>query len=54
MGGGDEWHRFPMPIADISVGNCAGSRAVFDALMIALIVLAVLGPAAYAGLCRRI
>jgi len=25
-----------------------------DALMIVLIVLAVLGPAAYAGLCRRI
>jgi len=27
---------------------------MFDVLMIALIVLAALGPAAYAGLCRRI
>jgi len=27
---------------------------MFDALMIALIVLAVLGSAGYAGLCRRI
>jgi hypothetical protein len=31
-----------------------GSRAMFDLLMIALLVLAVAGPAAYAGLCRRI
>jgi hypothetical protein len=31
-----------------------GSRAMIDLLMIALLVLAVAGPAAYAGLCRRI
>jgi hypothetical protein len=34
--------------------NAMGSFAVFDLLMLVLIVLTVLVPAAYAGLCRHI
>ena len=49
----DYRHRFPMPLGHI-VGVTHGKRVVSDALMIALIALAVLGPVAYAGLCRRI
>jgi len=47
-------HRIAMPYHDIAVRNSAGKPALFDALMIACIALAVLAPLAFAALCRRI
>jgi hypothetical protein len=43
-----------MRATHIAIGTCREPATMSDALMVALIVLAVLGPAAYASLCRWI
>jgi hypothetical protein len=43
-----------MPYDDIAMGNLAGKSTLFDLLMIACIAVAVLGPIAFAALCRRV
>jgi hypothetical protein len=47
-------HRIAMPYDDIAMGNLAGKSTLFDLLMIACIAVAVLGPIAFAALCRRV